>query len=187
MTKRGEIGGVDIRHDPKVASYKPYDMIYLPFSTQAPQNLYKNSDKKTNSPFSHSVKARLTGLLMETKPKWGGENIKVERYLRQGKILGYFPLHEPELLKKLNKVWMSLYTLPWSQPFYHIKEYFGEKVGIYFLFQGHYTRWLLGPAFIGFILQILWGSVYVVTDEDIQQNYGWNSTMSGIEVGQSQL
>ena len=102
--------------------------------------------------FSHSVKARLTGTLVETKPKWGGENIKIERYLNSGKILAYFPLHEPDKLAKLHKVWMNWGTLPWSQPFYHIKEYFGEKVGIYFLFMGHYTRWLIGPGLIGLLL-----------------------------------
>lgn len=174
-----EIAGVDIRHDPSVASYEPYEMIFLPYSTQVPTDLYENTDKQGTSPFSHSVKARLTGLLLETKPKWGGENIKVERYLNSGKILAYFPLHEPLKLAKLHKVWLSIQTLPWSQPFFYIKEYFGEKVGIYFLFQGHYTRWLLGPALVGFLLQVIGAGIYKITQEQVDKDPRWTNDMVG--------
>ncbi len=173
-----EIAPVEIRHDPEVASYLPYEMIYFPYSTQVPDEIYKSTDKKGNSPFSHSVKARLTGTLMETKPKWGGENIKIERYLNSGKILAYFPLHEPDKLAKLHKVWMNWGTLPWAQPFFHIKEYFGEKVGIYFLFMGHYTRWLIGPGLIGLLLQCI-GCVYTVTQEQVDSHPEWNDDMVG--------
>ena len=44
--------------------------------------------------------------------------------------------------------------MPWNQPFYAIKEYYGEKLGLYFLFMGHYTRWLIWPAVIGLGMQI---------------------------------
>jgi hypothetical protein len=34
------------------------------------------------------------------------------------------------------------------------QEYFGEKIGFYFRFTGHYTQWLLFPAFAGIPVQL---------------------------------
>ena len=174
-----KIEPITIRDEPKIAGYKPYEMIYFPYSTQVPDEVYKNTDRVSGTPFSHSVKARLTGLLLETKPKWGGENIKVVRYISQGKILGFFPLHEPDKLSKLHRVWLACSVVPWTQPFHHIKEYFGEKVGLYFLFQGHYTRWLLGPAIIGLVLQLVSAGLYRVTEADVAAHSNWNDDMVG--------
>jgi hypothetical protein len=35
-----------------------------------------------------------------------------------------------------------------------IKDYFGERVGLYFAWLGFYTKWLMLPAFLGFAVQI---------------------------------
>ena len=39
-----QIAPVEIRHDPEVASYLPYEMIYFPYSTQVPDEIYKCTD-----------------------------------------------------------------------------------------------------------------------------------------------
>ena len=57
-------------------------------------------------------------------------------------------------IQVLSRLWLHWKVMPWAQPFYNIKEYFGEKTGMYFLFQGHYTRWLIGPAILGLVLSI---------------------------------
>ncbi len=147
------IAPVTIAHDPEEAKYPPYEMIYLRYSTHVADELYKKS-KGGKSPFSSSIRKRLIGLLIEAKPKWGGENIKIQRYIRTKKIVAYFPLHEPEKIEVLARLWLDWSVMPWAQPFYNIKEYYGEKIGLYFLFQGHYTSWLLGPAIIGLVLTI---------------------------------
>ena len=36
----------------------------------------------------------------------------------------------------------------------YMQEYFGEKVGLYFKFMGHFNLWLTVPAAIGIPLQI---------------------------------
>lgn len=148
------IAPIAINHVPEEARYHPYEMIYLRYSVKVPDELYKKGRDGKN-PFTSSVRKRLLGQLIQAKPKWGGENIKIARYIKAGKIVAYFPLHEPEKVEVLSRLWLDWSILPWAQPFYNIKEYFGEKVGLYFLFQGHYTRWLLGPAIIGLILTII--------------------------------
>ena len=45
--------------------------------------------------------------------------------------------------------------MPQNQPFDLIRNYFGEKVGLYFKFLGHYTNWLLVPGLVGLALQLV--------------------------------
>jgi len=150
-----DVKPITINQDPKVSKYNPYEHVYQRYSSRVPEELYW---RPPNSPYAHPFEAkerlRLLATLMEMKPKWGGENLKMRRYIAMGKVLGYFPLHQPEELRALSKIWLHWKVLPWNQPFYAIKEYFGEKIGLYYLFMGHYTRWLLAPAIIGFGLQL---------------------------------
>jgi hypothetical protein len=45
---------------------------------------------------------------------------------------------------------------PWDQPIDLIRDYFGEKVGMYFEFLGHYTTWLLPLAIGGELLATIY-------------------------------
>ncbi|RXN22072.1 anoctamin-7 [Labeo rohita] len=49
------------------------------------------------------------------------------------------------------------------QPLDHIREYFGEKIALYFAWLGFYTGWLLPAAVVGFIV-FLFGIWLMVTD-----------------------
>ncbi|XP_053362770.1 anoctamin-7 [Clarias gariepinus] len=49
------------------------------------------------------------------------------------------------------------------QPLDHIREYFGEKVALYFAWLGFYTGWLLPAAVVGFLM-FLFGIWLMVTD-----------------------
>jgi len=69
-------------------------------------------------------------------------------------MLGCFALHDYEKLYEVSTQWLPFSVLPWDQPFDLMREYFGEKIALYFVFMGHYTYWLMAPAFIGFVLQI---------------------------------
>ena len=42
-----------------------------------------------------------------------------------------------------------------------ITEYFGVKIGMYFGYLGHYTKWLVFPAFLGLALWLLQGTSQV--------------------------
>eukprot|EP00644_Phytophthora_capsici_P014584 jgi/Phyca11/536486/estExt2_fgenesh1_pg.C_PHYCAscaffold_540035 len=84
--------------------------------------------------------------------KYGHKQIPFRGVDRYGMSGGCIPLHEPEELEKLRSKWFSWRFAPWQQPLWDIKDYFGEKVGLYFAWLGHYTTWLIAPAIIGCLL-----------------------------------
>ena len=50
--------------------------------------------------------------------------------------------------------------MPWTTPIFELKEYFGEKIGLYSVFMGFYSIWLIVPAVIGLVFQlVVWGTV----------------------------
>ncbi|XP_073457599.1 anoctamin-7 isoform X1 [Aquarana catesbeiana] len=89
--------------------------------------------------------------------------VGIERMLKEGIYTAAFPPHEgpyemPEYevaLESLNpRQILYRYWASWSQwykyqPLDHIREYFGEKVAIYFAWLGFYTAWLLPAAVVG--------------------------------------
>uniref|UniRef100_A0A670J0Y7 Anoctamin n=1 Tax=Podarcis muralis TaxID=64176 RepID=A0A670J0Y7_PODMU len=87
----------------------------------------------------------------------------IDRLLNEGVYSAAFPLHEgpfelPEyevLGEELNprqilyRFWAQWRCWYKYQPLDHIREYFGEKVAIYFAWLGFYTAWLLPAATVG--------------------------------------
>jgi hypothetical protein len=72
-------------------------------------------------------------------------NLNLRRIVQDGSrtILHYFPLHEPLARDALARNWFGWRVYPWLQPLTEVKEYVGEKIGLYFAFTGHYTTWLV--------------------------------------------
>ena len=68
---------------------------------------------------------------------------------------GFFPLHNKAEAELIKKEALKLCTPPWLLPFNRIRHYFGEKVGLYFVFIGHYSKWLALPAVMGFFLELV--------------------------------
>ncbi|XP_051515951.1 anoctamin-7-like isoform X2 [Myxocyprinus asiaticus] len=89
--------------------------------------------------------------------------VGVARLLNEGAFTGAFPLHEgpfehpvqdikPDKLNKrqvLYHYWASWLKWYKYQPLDHIREYFGEKIALYFAWLGFYTAWLLPAALVG--------------------------------------
>ena len=90
----------------------------------------------------------------------------------------------------------------WDQPFVKIKDYFGEKIGLYFVFLGHYTEQAGVAAIIGVIvwlaacltggvnspvipffcvLMSVWATVFLETWKRKQSRYAMEWGMVGIE------
>ncbi|KAJ8257710.1 hypothetical protein GJAV_G00188860 [Gymnothorax javanicus] len=89
--------------------------------------------------------------------------VGVARLLNEGVFMAAFPLHEgpfeipnneipPDQLNQrqvLFHYWARWSTWYKYQPLDHIREYFGEKIAIYFAWLGFYTAWLLPAAVVG--------------------------------------
>uniref|UniRef100_A0A7N8XV90 Anoctamin n=1 Tax=Mastacembelus armatus TaxID=205130 RepID=A0A7N8XV90_9TELE len=103
--------------------------------------------------------------------------VGINRLLSEQVFTAAYPLHEggfqppappasPESLG-LRQI-LYVYWAKWScwrryQPLDHIREYFGEKIALYFAWLGFYTGWLLPASFVGTVI-FLFGFWLVATD-----------------------
>ena len=85
-------------------------------------------------------------------------------------VLASFPLHEYRALQELKRKWLVLFQWPHKQPFDEIKDYFGTKIALYYVWLGKYTTWLLYASVVGVICYM-----GVATDEG-----AYNSPMVAI-------
>uniref|UniRef100_A0A8D3A858 Anoctamin n=2 Tax=Scophthalmus maximus TaxID=52904 RepID=A0A8D3A858_SCOMX len=89
--------------------------------------------------------------------------VGVDRLINEGAYTATFPLHEgpfqlpsyeirPDELNQRQVVyhyWARWWKWYKYQPLDHIREYFGEKIALYFAWLGFYTAWLLPAAVVG--------------------------------------
>ncbi|XP_007236828.2 anoctamin-7 [Astyanax mexicanus] len=108
--------------------------------------------------------------------------VGIARLITEGAFTAAYPLHEgpyhmprgpagPESLSTrqiLYQYWARWACWKKYQPLHHIREYFGEKVALYFAWLGFYTGWLLPAAVVGFFLS-LFGIWLMVTDVPAQE------------------
>uniref|UniRef100_A0A8C2AKG5 Anoctamin n=1 Tax=Cyprinus carpio TaxID=7962 RepID=A0A8C2AKG5_CYPCA len=99
--------------------------------------------------------------------------VGIGRLVSEHVLTAAFPLHEmpktpvdPQSLNMrqiLHHYWARWACWRKYQPLDHIREYFGEKIALYFAWLGFYTGWLLPAAVVGFII-FLFGIWLMVTD-----------------------
>uniref|UniRef100_A0A673A0P0 Anoctamin n=1 Tax=Sphaeramia orbicularis TaxID=375764 RepID=A0A673A0P0_9TELE len=97
--------------------------------------------------------------------------VGIDRLLNEQVFSAAYPLHEnppvsPESLS-LRQI-LYQYWAKWScwnkyQPLDHIREYFGEKIALYFAWLGFYTGWLLPASVVGTVV-FLFGFWLMATD-----------------------
>jgi Calcium-activated chloride channel len=154
-----DIKGFNIADRRDITQLGPYEYIYVPYRCHVDQTLYWREYGKTH-PFRESVRLKLGPSLLQSTPSSSGSNyISLTQCLHNKTILGFFPLHSVSKVRELSDDWQSYPRLP--MPVYRIKEYFGEKIGLYFAFIDHVTSFIFIPAVMGIPLQV---SVYVLND-----------------------
>ena len=85
-----------------------------------------------------------------------GHHINIESLKTQKLLIDCFCLHDYQQLQTLRDEWVfnkKLHPFPGGQkqPLAMIREYFGEKIGLYFAWLEHYTKSLVIPAVAGFL------------------------------------
>lgn len=127
------------------------------FSVESPLKLSDSTIQNTTndntirySIFRAVDRLKLIHSIIESKAK-GCSGIDIYKLVRTNAILAYFPLHDIVELRSLESKWMHFFQAPWRQEVDLVKDYFGEKIGLYFAWIGFYTTYLIPAALFGFI------------------------------------
>ncbi|XP_077965632.1 anoctamin-7-like [Styela clava] len=125
-----------------------------------PKNYFKETDRQ-----------RIAWEILEVTAygKKKKAEVGIERLLAEEVFDAAFPLHdgpfrlprnqEKDPSQMCKRQVLFEYWAKWSrwykyQPMDHIRDYFGEKIGIYFAWLGFYTSWLLPVAILGLLVFI---------------------------------
>ena len=80
-----------------------------------------------------------------------GCEITIQDLTHRECVLAAFPIHEFVELRRLTLNWLTLWAFPWKQPIEQVKDYYGERIGFYFLYLQHYVTLLMWPALLGLV------------------------------------
>jgi hypothetical protein len=149
----------------------PYTHIYAPYDT-APrlQKLYHRHDigggEDGRILFRDVDRINLVSSIITAKPCHDGAGQDMQKHTAMGVLAGFFPLHTPRTsrLEALTKKWMTTTALPHQQPLDEVKDYYGERIALYFKWIGHYSICLVPPAVVGFGC---WCHVTSLNDADV--------------------
>lgn len=147
-----KIKPIHIAHDETVSELGPYDYIYTDYDREANQEIFESCPGR-NHPFSGNIRLKLlVSIFRDDGELCCGFNL--ESLIEDGSLIGHYPLHNRATREVLCQNWLPWSIPPWGQPIDAIKDYFGEKIGLYFEFLGHYTTWLLYLTIAGAIMCI---------------------------------
>ncbi|XP_039664652.1 anoctamin-9 isoform X2 [Perca fluviatilis] len=97
-----------------------------------------------------STRIRIIHFILNHTPIRSGEGL---RDLMKMKVFeARFCLHEKKKQRELKECWARWTACLQGQPITAVRNYFGEKVALYFLWLGWYTYLLIPPAIIGVIV-----------------------------------
>ncbi|XP_072036734.1 LOW QUALITY PROTEIN: anoctamin-7-like [Amphiura filiformis] len=160
---------------------KPLDFMTCTFK-RSKLNKFLGSENKDTF-FSNTDRTRVVHeiLASTTYGKRKRAEVGIDRLLEEDIFQAAYPLHDgPDVIppnvqdEDLNKRQvLKKYWARWGvwykyQPLDHIREYFGEKIGIYFAWLGFYTGWLLPASIIG-VLVFLYGVATMFSYEPARQ------------------
>ncbi|DAZ96612.1 TPA: hypothetical protein N0F65_000178 [Lagenidium giganteum] len=144
---------INIEDPMNVTHRDPYQNIFAKFDVDKRlEAVYVKYGEKKKIPFRGVDRIKLMLNIMKAHFGEGGCALNLLKLQKNNCIEAAFPLHEYEQLMALKKKWIVWRFAPWGQPLHDIKDYFGEKIGLYFAWLGHYTTWLIAPSIVGVLL-----------------------------------
>jgi len=84
--------------------------------------------------------------------------------MHQGDILHYYPLHENKELELLDNDWFNCFVT--GLHINRVRDYFGERIALYFLFMSHLQLYLLLPAAVGLVLWVVQSPLVLGTPDN---------------------
>lgn len=127
----------------------PYEFIYCDYNADNEALIFKKFENESH--LRGVDRLKLISIIIAARINDGGCYLDVYRLMKEKCMLGFFPLHDLVELRHLEEKWLRMIQAPWNQHVDVVKDYFGEKIGLYFVWLGHYTTWLLPTTFFGFI------------------------------------
>jgi len=79
--------------------------------------------------------------------------VDIGQLMHDKHVVHYFPLHENARLRDLDRDWFK--TFAWGSHIDKVRDYFGERIALYFLFISHLNKWLVVPAIVGVVLWLV--------------------------------
>ena len=120
--------------------WSPHEHIYAKYDADPDlQPLYARADGLKH-PFGQVDRLKLLSQLIEKGAEVAGCGVDIDKCVEEGDILRYLPLHDPAAAKRLERAYVRA-QLPGSQPNDLLKDYFGEKLALFYVFLCHYTSW----------------------------------------------
>jgi hypothetical protein len=161
-----------IAHRPDVTTLTPFQYIYAPYRRKL-EHLYMkypvavskvNNDVEQSAedvqlrtaahPFTELVRLKTIAMMLYALPADDSvaPGLNMRQLLTDGVVSACYPLHNNRAIALLDK---GLSQFPRaSLPLNELKEYLGEKIGVYFAFAEHLATWLVCPALLGIPLQL---------------------------------
>lgn len=130
--------------------YSPYDHIHVDYSTMK----YLDSNLKTGKDNIGLAKLTDTRQLKMADLVMVATGFLYDDAVESKQLCAYFPLHTNsyEVEKKFNTD-NSLLVFPWNYNVDALRDYFGEKLGFYFVFNQHFTKHLATLAVLGLLME----------------------------------
>lgn len=127
------------------------------FPAETVDNLYR---KHGDSVFSKVDRLKLLFYILEGNKSKGGCGLSISKFVTQNTIEAFYPIHDHNIIDPVVEKCTSWTLCPWLFPFDDIRNYFGERFTLYFVFVGHFCRYLVIPALVGLTFQlVVWGTL----------------------------
>jgi hypothetical protein len=134
---------IDAVDRPDITRYRPFELIYLKYELEEEYQELYTKHSRTKSVFSHMTRLKLLERMLTEPADLHGLDLKIGILTKKPTdgslpiVLAVYPLHHNETLAELKELIFSWkHLLPWDHPFNKIKDYFGEKITLYYKFVG---------------------------------------------------